>query len=71
MVADPSLKQNQEDLQLLVHVQGPYLFVKEYGLILNQELNPIKRTQWQKDETLFFGMENDLEKKMERSNSRD
>ena len=26
-----------------------HLFVKECGLILNQELNPIKRTQWQKD----------------------
>ena len=26
-----------------------YLFVKEYGLILNQELNSIKHTQWQKD----------------------
>ena len=25
------------------------LFVKEYGLTLNQELNPIERTQWQKD----------------------
>ena len=69
--ADPRLKQNQEDLQLLVHLQGPYLFVKEHGLILNQELNPIKRTQWQRGETLFFGMENYLEKKMERSNSRD
>ena len=23
--------------------------LKEYGLILNQELNSIKRTQWQKD----------------------
>ena len=26
-----------------------YLFMKEHGLILNQELNSIKRTQWQKD----------------------
>ena len=36
------LKQNQEDLLLLAHLQELYLFVKEYGLILNQELNPIK-----------------------------
>ena len=35
--ADPRLKQNQEDLQLLAHVQGQYLFLKEHGLILNQE----------------------------------
>ena len=47
--ADQRLKQNQEDLPLLAHLQELYLFVKEYGLILNQELNPIKRTQWQKD----------------------
>ena len=33
----------------LAHLQELYLFMKEYGLILNQELNPIKRTQWQKD----------------------
>ena len=42
------LKQNLEDLPLLANLQELYLFVKEYGLILNQELNPIKRTQWQK-----------------------
>ena len=46
--ANPRLKQNQEDLQLLAHLQELYLFVKECGLILNQELNPIKRTQGQK-----------------------
>ena len=42
-------KQNREDLPLLVHLQELYLFVKENGLILNQELNSIKRTQWQKE----------------------
>ena len=42
------LKQNQEDLLLFAHLQELYLFVKEYGLKLNQELNSIKRTQWQK-----------------------
>ena len=47
--ADPRLKQNQVDLQLLAHLQGLYLFVKEFGLILNQELNSIKHTQWQKE----------------------
>ena len=47
--ADQRLKQNREDLPLLVHLQELYLFVKEYGLILNQELNPITRTQLQKD----------------------
>ena len=36
--------------------------------MLNQELNSIKRTQWQKKQTLFFDMENYLEKKMVRSN---
>ena len=70
MQADQRLKQNQEDLLLLAHPQGLYLFVKEYGLMLNQELNPIKRTQWQKCETLFFGRDNYLEK-MGRSNSGD
>ena len=48
MQADQKLKQNQEDLLLLAHPQELYLFVKEYGRILNQELNPIKRTHWQK-----------------------
>ena len=42
--ADPRLKQNQDDLQLLAHLQELYLFSKEYGLILNQELNSIKLT---------------------------
>ena len=46
--ADQRLKQNQDDLPMLAHLQELYLFVKEYGLILNQELNSIKRTQWQK-----------------------
>ena len=35
--------------RLLVHLQELYLFVKEYGLIFNQELNPITRTQWEQD----------------------
>ena len=43
------LKQNREDLPLLAHLQELHLFEKEYGLILNQELYSIKRTQWQKD----------------------
>ena len=47
--ADQRLKQNQEDPPLLAHLQELYLLVKEYGLILKQELNPIKHTQWQKD----------------------
>ena len=47
--ADPRLKQNQEDPQPLVHLQGLFQFWKEDGLILNQELNSIKRTQWQED----------------------
>ena len=46
--ADQRLKQNQEDLPLVAHLQGLYLFLKEHGLILHQELNSIKRTQWQK-----------------------
>ena len=40
---------NQEDLPLLAHLHKLHLFVKECGLILNPELNSIKRTQWQKD----------------------
>ena len=47
--ADPRLEQNQEDRQLIVHLQGLYVFLNEYGLILNQELNSIKITQWQKE----------------------
>ena len=47
--ADQRLKQNREDLPLLAHLQGLYLFLKEDGLKLNQELNSIKRTQWQKE----------------------
>ena len=46
---DQRLEQNREDLPLLAHLQGLYLFVKEGGLKLNQELNSIKRTQWQRD----------------------
>ena len=38
-------KANQEDLQLLAHLQGLFPFLKEHGLILNQELNSIKLTQ--------------------------
>ena len=38
-------------------------------LILNQELNSIKLTQWLKEKTLLFDTKNYLEKKMGRSNS--
>ena len=69
--ADQRLKQHREDLPLLAHLQEFYLFLKAHGLISNHELNSIKRTQWQKDLTLFFGTENYLEKKMGRSNSGD
>ena len=47
--ADQRLKQDREDLPVLAHLQEVYLFVKEYGLIWNQELNSVKRTQWQQD----------------------
>ena len=47
--ADQRLKQNHEDLPLLAHLQELYLFVKEYGLILNQELNRISLIQWHKN----------------------
>ena len=66
--ADQRQKQNQEDLPLLAHLQELYLFVKEYGLILNLELNSIKRTRWQKKKTKHSSS---VEKKMERSNSGD
>ena len=51
---DPRLKQNRRDPQLLFHLQRWYLFLKGYGLILNQVLNSIKLTQWQKERTLFI-----------------
>ena len=41
--------QNREDLQLLIHLQGFFLFLKEHGLLMNQELNSIKLAQWQKE----------------------
>ena len=56
---DQRLKQKHKDLPLFAHLQELHLFVKEYGLILNQELNPIRHTQWQKDWILFFGREED------------
>ena len=46
--ADERPKQNQEDLPLLVHLQEFFLFEKEYGFILNQELNSMTRTQCRK-----------------------
>ena len=69
--ADQRLKQNREDLPLLAHLQGLYLFLKENRLILNQELNSITLLQRQKGWTLFFDTENYFEKKMGRSNSGD
>ena len=47
--ADQRPKWNQEDLLLLAHLPKPYIFVKEYGLILNHELNSIKLTQGKKN----------------------
>ena len=41
--ADQRLKQDHGDLRLLAHLHELYLFVKEDGPILNQELNPILR----------------------------
>ena len=46
--ADQRLKQNQEDLSLLAHLQELYLFVKDFGLILSQELDRLSLTQCQK-----------------------
>ena len=46
---DQRLMQNHENVLLLAHLQELYLFVKEYGLILKQELNRISLTQCQKD----------------------
>ena len=43
------LEQNQEDIPLLAQLQELYLLVKEFGLILSQELNRISLSQWQKD----------------------
>ena len=41
--ADQRLKQDHEDLPLLAHLQELYQFVKENGLILNQELDPVAK----------------------------
>ena len=46
---EPRLRQNRGDLQPLAHLQRLYIFLKEDGLMLNQKLNSIKRTQWQKE----------------------
>ena len=51
--ADPRLKQNREDFQLLAHLQDCTYSCQKNGLILNQELNSIKLTQWQKEWTLL------------------
>ena len=51
--ADKRLKHNREDLPLLAHLQRLFRFVKEYGLILNQELNSIKRTVAKRINTLL------------------
>ena len=56
---------------LLVHIQELYLFVKDLGLMLSQELIRISLSQCQTDWVLFFDTENYLEKKMVRSNSED
>ena len=44
MQADQRLKQNHKDQLLLAHIQELYIFLKENGLILNQELNRISAT---------------------------
>ena len=43
------LKQNHGDLPLLAHLQELYLSVKDFGLMLSQELIRVSLTQWQKD----------------------
>ena len=62
-------EQNQEDLPLLAHLQELYQYVKEFGLILSQELIRISLTQCQRDWLLFFVMVNYPEKKIRRLNS--
>ena len=47
--ADQGLKQNREDFQLLAHLHELYIFLKENGLILNQEIRSITLTKWQKE----------------------
>ena len=62
-------EQNHDDLPLLAHLQELYLSVKEFGLILSQELIRISFTQCQRDWLLFFVMVNYPEKKIRRLNS--
>ena len=57
-------KAKPQNLPLLAHLQELYLSLKEFGLILSQELNRISLTQCQKDWLLFFFMVTFREKKM-------
>ena len=71
--ADQRLKQNQEDLALLAHLQELYLFVKEYGLILNQELDT--HTEAESEMSLesrsFLHRVNDQVRKRQNQSSKD
>ena len=69
--ADQRPKQNHEDVLLPAHLQGLYLSVKVFGLILSQKLTRISLTQCQNDWVHFFVTVIYLEKKMERLNSGD
>ena len=45
--ADQRLKQNHEDVLLLVHLQKLFLSVKDLGLILSQKIIRLSITQCQ------------------------
>ena len=61
----------EKTFHYFAHLQEFCLFLKEFEMALDQELNPIRRTQWQEDWTLFFGMDNYFEKEMGRSDCGD
>ena len=65
------LKQNHEDVLLLVHLQKLYISVKDLGLILSQKIFRLSLAQCQNNWVLFFVKLIYLEKKMEQLNSGD
>ena len=52
--ADQKLKQNDEDVLLLAHLQELYLSVKDLGLMLSQELVRISPTPVSKQLSLLL-----------------
>ena len=77
--ADPRLKQNQEDLQLLAHLQGLFFFLKEHGLVsqfdqaypvatrINTLLRHGEQPREEDGAIEFWRLKNDLQNRLEYS----